>query len=237
MPLALPYTCHGPVPECKKCLGDETMEEADEYEDFSFDLCFECATLPPPVEILCPYRMLVAAETIDRDQAMSPFSRSYPPDSSMLHPSAGSFHKKEASIAMGTKKSDRAMRPTTKKFEFASALDDDIIFDDVSGDFAGHIMKNRGSARFSKSKTSHHKASHQLVAIPQDCIKCSRDTSFSMKCTEDDCEFSFDLCFECAGTGPPPPVRIEDKTMFMDHLHTDPGVAFDYDFEALFSIR
>ena len=226
----------GLLSDCKNCQNDEMMEEADEYEDFSFDLCFECANLPPPEEALCPYRMLVTATTINRDEAVTPFSKSYPPDSSKLHPSAGSFLKKEAPVATDAVESDQSARLKTKMVKIALAPDDAIFFDDIAEDPAVCVRKSRGPARFIKSKTSHHNASHQLVAVAQDCLKCARDTSISMKCTEDDCEFSFDLCFECTGTGPLPPRSRENKTALMHQERADPDIAFDHDFETFFSI-
>jgi hypothetical protein len=236
MPLMLPLLFPGPLSDCKDCQSDVMMEEADEYEDFSFDLCFGCANLPPPEEFPSPYRMLVTAATSNRDEAMTPFSKSYPPDGSMLHPSAGSFLKKEAPVATDAKEPNQLTRPKTKEVEIAFAQDDAIIVDDVAEEPPAHVKKSRGPARFSKSKTSHHNASHQLVAVAQDCLKCAKDTSISMKCTEDDCEFSFDLCFECAGTGPLPPRNRENKTALTPQEHADPDIDFDHDFETFFSI-
>lgn len=53
------------------------------------------------------------------------------------------------------------------------------------------------------------KVHHHLVAIPQDCTKCSRDTGIAMVCREEDCEFSFDLCFDCAGAASTPTHTME----------------------------
>jgi hypothetical protein len=43
-----------------------------------------------------------------------------------------------------------------------------------------------------------HFPRHQLIATTQDCSKCCSATGMSVVCTDADCEFSFDLCFECA---------------------------------------
>ena len=236
MPLLVQLKFRRHLADCRYYQSDDMMEEADEYEDFSFDLCFGSANLPPSEEDLCPYRTLPTAATSNRDEAMTPFSKSYPPDSSMLHPSAGSFLKKGAPVTMDAKESDQLTRLKTEKIEMVLAQHDAIVVDDVAEDHSVHVRKSRGPARFSKSKASHHNSSHQLIAVAQDCLKCAKDTSISMRCTEDDCEFSFDLCFECTGNGPVPPRNRGNKKALMYQEHADSDVAFDHDFETFFSI-
>lgn len=43
-----------------------------------------------------------------------------------------------------------------------------------------------------------HNSTHELISLQKDCRDCNSDTSLLMICATFDCDFSFDLCFECS---------------------------------------
>lgn len=57
------------------------------------------------------------------------------------------------------------------------------------------VMKDIVRSKLRLTAEIPHKSHHRLLIVAHDCCK---DKGMKVICAEEDCEFSFDMCFECA---------------------------------------
>lgn len=71
------------------------------------------------------------------------------------------------------------------------------------------------------SKLTTHNASHQLFAHHTDCKLCSGEKGIAVECLDDDCEYSFDLCFDCGELQNNSlfPILLEDSLLVEKKVH------------------
>ena len=60
---------------------------------------------------------------------------------------------------------------------------------------ANKVMKDIVRSKLRLTAEIPHKSHHRLLIVAHDCCK---DRGMTVICAEEDCEFSFDMCFECA---------------------------------------
>ena len=184
-----------------------------EDSEYSFDLCFECATCEeseysPDFCFECTTvkrnrrRSRRISEKLKKDptKESSSLSRQFLSDRSTkflnkpIFPGFQATHDEDL-------KTDSILVGARRTAEYGKfAVEDnmgELMKYGISINDA--IVKIHAPSKGRQTVGAQCKVHHHLVAIPQDCTKCSRDTGIAMICREEDCEFSFDLCFDCAG--------------------------------------
>lgn len=175
------------------CFECATCEESE----YSSDFCFECATLRENRRITL---QLTENLTTNNTKERSLICRPFLLDHSTKYLNTSIFAGFQASHDEDFKNDSIHVgaRRTTEYGKFA--VEDNVgelkKFGMSRNDA---IVKNHAPGKSRQAVGAYCKVHHHLVAIPQDCTKCSRDTGIAMVCLEEDCEFSFDLCFECTG--------------------------------------
>jgi hypothetical protein len=191
---------------------------ADDSE-YSFDLCFECATCEESeyspdfcFECTTVKRNRRITENLKTNQTKesSSMSRPFLSDHSTkflnkpILPGFQATHDEDL-------KTDSILTGARRSAEYGKfAVEDnmgELMKYGISINDA--IVKIHAPVKGRQTVGLHCKVHHHLVAIPQDCTKCSRDTGIAMVCREEDCEFSFDLCFDCAGAACTPTRAVE----------------------------
>jgi hypothetical protein len=60
---------------------------------------------------------------------------------------------------------------------------------------ANEAMQDNVQPKLRQTVEVAHQSHHRLLFVSRDCCK---DQGITVTCAEEDCEFSFDMCFECA---------------------------------------
>ena len=176
--------------DCRKCSFETGMLSGGIEEDceYSFDLCFECTeaavartvTDYKGTDISAKSRMFAA-----RKIASIGHSTTNPPDDLIRIPATLYPHSGSTSSIL--------QKPIPRRANVARPW---------------HLEQTTSTPKLISPKHSPkkeiqmmdkvHNDGHQLAAFAQDCTKCLSMTGISVICVDEDCEFSFDLCFECA---------------------------------------
>ena len=176
------------VQGCKNCSSDMGISVVclDEDCDYSFDLCFECAELAIakggresiPIKTISAYdkQKLIATKKIAlQGYAHCPLPILIPSNTCRFHCLDEYFFDDIPDCASPMQANLMSHTSTDKSRRHAPERDNETGRDGVHDCAAGH----------------------QLVAYAHDCKKCSSDSGISVVCVDEDCEYSFDLCFEC----------------------------------------
>ena len=174
--------------DCAKCSGETGMfvMSVDEDCDFSFDLCFECADVASSKVITNRSHQLTGTEVaarremnVDRKLAINP---------PMLIPTTpcvekSSFESDNDVLEMYAHKINATVLRCNHHYNDSQAPRD--------------LRRRHHSKRDLRINDNICQPCHQLLAVVKDCNKCATVSGISLVCVEEDCEFSFDLCFGC----------------------------------------
>ena len=174
--------------ECVKCFGETGMffMSVDEDCDFSFDLCFGCADVPIDRVITSqPYQSatseIVARRGIIADRKLA----NNPP---IPIPVTTSFETERSEC------NETEMQMDPYKFD-ASILR--RRHNNTNLLASRDICMRHPMRRVDDITSKICQPCHQLVAVVKGCDQCTAASGISLVCVDDDCEFSFDLCFGC----------------------------------------
>jgi hypothetical protein len=187
-----PNSNHQLVPflkDCTTCLSESslTMTCSEVDCDFSFDLCFDC-----PNDTRCLH-----------SESLSPLDKSiseennFPKLNTMCLPIPVSttldFSMKD--IFEDEEPNDEIQEPKEPRETEIDCVEmcNRREYKRVRS-FRKNLIERQIALKLGAAHNSHH---HRLKALPIYCSSCSSNTSLALKCCEDDCDFSFDLCFEC----------------------------------------
>ena len=174
--------------ECVKCSGETGMffMSVDEDCDFSFDLCFGCADVAIDRVITSQPHHLETSEIVakrgiivDRKLANNP-PIPIPVNSSLL---------------IGRRESDTIENEINPHETNSSILQRRHNNTDLLA--SRDICRRHPLRKVDDIKNKICQPCHQLVAVVKGCDHCTAASGISLVCVDDDCEFSFDLCFGC----------------------------------------
>ena len=181
--------------DCRKCsletgMSSDWIEEDCEY---SFDLCFECTEAAvgrnvTDFSVTDPFwksRMLAARKMSSNGQVTT-----NPPTEQILASMAPHPYANDSSALL--------FKPIPRRANVARPQHHEL---DAST--SRLLSPRRNQKKEIQMIDTPHNNGHQLAAFAQDCMNCSSVRGISVvcvdeNCVDEDCEFSFDLCFECA---------------------------------------
>jgi hypothetical protein len=81
------------------------------------------------------------------------------------------------------------------------------------------------------SKLTSHDSRHQLFAHHTDCKLCHGEKGIAIECLDKNCEYSFDLCFDCGEiqNNSPFPIFLEELSEKINEHSTCPKCTSNYD--------